>query len=104
MAACGPGRGYIIRVDFTYVPEAIGADVVIDGEPIDTLKMLRRQLINGIQVSSGEHTLVIRSEHCVGDPLSVAPIRREKTVSVFVNLQERTVDGRFVCTFALRRR
>lgn len=44
-------------VDFTYVPEAIGADVVVDGEPLDTLKMLRRQLINGIRVSNGEHTV-----------------------------------------------
>ena len=98
------GRGYIIRVDFTYVPEAIGADIVIDGEPIDTLKMLRRQPINGIRVSNGEHILVIRSEDCVGRPLTVVPIRRENTVSVFLQLQERTVDNRFVCTFALRRR
>jgi hypothetical protein len=98
------GRGYIIRVDFTYVPEAIGADVVVDGEPVDTLKILRRQPINGIRVSKGEHNLVIRSEDCVGNPLTVTPIRGEKTISVFLQLQEHTVDNRFVCTYALRRR
>ncbi len=98
------GRGYIIRIDFSYVPEAIGADIVIDDEPSDTLKVLRRQLINGIRVSNGEHILTIRSEQCVGLPLTVAPIGRQKIVSVFLQLQERTVDGRFVCTFSLRQR
>ncbi len=81
-------RGYIIRVDFTYVPDAIGADVVVDGEPVDTLKILRRQPINGIRVSKGEHILVIRSEDCVGNPLTVTPIRGEKTISVFHHLAE----------------
>ena len=97
------GRGYIIRVDFTYVPEAIGADIVIDGETVDTLKMLRSQPINGIRVTNGEHLLAIQSEDCGGNPLPVVPIRREKTVSVFVSLQERTVDGQFECTFQLGR-
>ncbi len=96
-------RGYIIRVDFTYVPEALGADIVIDGEAVDTLKMLRRQPINGIEVPKGEHVLVIRSERCGGRPLNIVPVNRERTISVFVNLQERTVDDRFVCTFQLRR-
>ena len=97
------GRGYIVRVDFTFVPEAIGATVVIDGEAVDTLKLLRRQLINGIRVSKGEHVVVIRSDDCVGRPLTVVPTSREKTVSVFVQLHEQTVGNRFVCTFALRR-
>ena len=26
------GRGYLLRVDFAFVPEAIGAEVVVDGE------------------------------------------------------------------------
>jgi hypothetical protein len=97
------GRGYIIRVDFTFVPEAIGADVVIDGETIDTLKLLRRQPINGIRVAKGEHVLAIQSEYCGGSPLAIVPIRREKTISVFVNVQERTVDKKFTCTFELKR-
>jgi hypothetical protein len=97
------GRGYIIRIDFTFVPEAVGADVVIDGETVDTLKMLRRQPINGIRVAKGEHVLVIQSDYCDGSPLTVVPIRREKTISIFVNVQERTVDKRFTCTFELRR-
>ena len=98
------GRGYMLRVDFTFVPEAIGAGVVVDGEVVDTLKMLRRRLVNGIRVSNGEHVVVIRSEDCGGRPLTVVPGPREKTVSVFVHLNEQTVDNRFVCTFAMRRR
>ena len=97
-------RGYLLRVDFAVVPEAIGAEVVVDGEVVDTLHMLRRQLINGIRVSKGEHVVVIRSEDCVGRPLTVVPGPREKTVSVFVHISERTVENRFVCTFFLRRR
>ena len=97
------GRGYVLRVDFTFVPEAIGAEVVIDGEVVDTLHMLRRQPINGIRVSTGEHVLLIRSDDCGGNPLTVVPGPRERSVSVFLHLDERTVDNRFVCTFALRR-
>ena len=97
------GRGYVMRIDFTFALEAIGAEVVIDGEVVDTLAMLRRQPINGIRVSKGEHTVVIRSEACGGRPIDVVPGRHEKTVSLFVNLSEGTVDDRFVCTFAMRR-
>ena len=97
-------RGYLLRVDFAFVPEAIGAEVVVDGEVVDTLHMLRRQLINGIQVSSGEHVVAIQSEDCVGRPLTVVPEPREKTVSLFVHLSEQSVENRFVCTFFLRRR
>ena len=97
-------RGYLLRVDFTVVPEALGAEVLVDGEVVDTLHMLRRQLINGIQVSSGEHVVVIQSEDCVGRALTVVPGPREKTVSVFVHVSELTVENRFVCTFFLRRR
>lgn len=46
------GRGYLLRVDFSFVPDAIGAEVVVDGEVVDTLHMLRRQLINGIRASA----------------------------------------------------
>ena len=98
------GRGYVLRVDFTFLPEAIGAEVVVDGEVVDTLKILRRQLINGIRVSNGEHVVVIRSEDCGGRPLTVVPGPREKAVSVFVHLNEQTVENRFVCRFAMRRR
>ena len=98
------GSGYLLRVDFTYaIPEAFGADVIVDGVTLDTLKMLRRQPVNGIRVPNGEHVLVIESEQCIGIPLTITPVRREKTISVFVNLQERTVDGRFRCMFQLRR-
>ena len=97
-------RGYLLRVDFGFVLEAIGAEVVVDGEVVDTLHMLRGQLINGIRVSNGEHVVVIRSEDCVGRPLTVVPRPREKTVSVFVYISELTVENRFVCTFFLRRR
>ena len=98
------GRGYLLRVDFTFVPEAIGAEVVVDGEVVDTLHMLRRQLINGIRVAKGEHLVVIRSENCVGRPLTVVPGQLEKTVSLFLHISEQTVENRFVCTFSLRRR
>ncbi len=97
-------RGYLLRVDFAFVPEAIGAEVVVDGEVVDTLHMLRRQLINGIRVSKGEHVVVIRSEDCVGRPLTVVPGPREKTVFLFLHISEQTVENRFVCTFFLRRR
>ena len=40
---------------------------------------------------------------CGGRPLTITPLNRERTVSVFVNLREGTVDDRFVCTFELRR-
>ncbi len=98
------GRGYLLRVDFAFVPEAIGAAVVVDSEVVDTLKILRRQLINGIRVSNGEHVVVIRSEDCGGRPLTVVPGQWQKTVSVFVHLREQTVERRFVCTYTLRRR
>ena len=97
-------RGYLLRIDFSFVPEAIGAVVVVDGEVVDTLHMLRRQLINGIEVSSGEHVVAIQSEDCVGRPLTVVPEGLEKTVSLFVHISEQTVENRFVCTFFLRRR
>ncbi len=98
------GRGYLLRVDFAFVPEAIGAEVVVDGEVVDTLHMLRRQLINGVRVSSGEHVVAIRSEGCVGRPMTVVPGPQEKTVSLFLHISELTVENRFVCTFFLRRR
>lgn len=98
------GRGYIVRIDFTFVlTDAIGAEVVIDGEVVDTLAMLRRQPINGIRVSNGDHTVVIQSEDCDGLPFDVKPVRHESTVSLFVYLSEGTVDGRRRCTFNMRR-
>ena len=98
------GRGYIVRIDFTFVvTEAIDAEVVIDGVVVDTLAMLRRQPINGIRVSKGDHTVVLRTEYCDGRPFDVMPERYEKTVSLFVHLNEGTVDGRFVCTLWMRR-
>jgi len=97
------GRGYLLRVDFSFTPEAIGAEVVVDGEVIDTLEVLRRQLINGVRVPRGEHVVVIRSERCVGTPLTVAPASGERNISIFVHLFESTVENRFVCTFGLRR-
>jgi hypothetical protein len=48
------GRGYVVRIDFTFaLPDAIGAEVLLDGEVVDTLQMLRRQPINGIRVEKG---------------------------------------------------
>jgi hypothetical protein len=98
------GRGYVVRIDFTFaLPDAIGAEVVIDGEVVDTLHMLRRQPINGVRVEKGEHVVELRSENCEGRPFDVVPGEHEKSVSLFVHLIERTVDNRFVCTLALRR-
>jgi hypothetical protein len=98
------GRGYLLRVDFTFVPDAIGAEVVIDGEVVDTLHMLRRQLINGIRVPNGEHVVLIQSESCLGRPLTVVPGSREKTVSLFVHSTRQTVENQYRCVFFLRRR
>lgn len=98
------GRGYVVRIDFAFaMPDAIGAEVVIDGEVVDTLEMLRRQPINGIRVSKGEHVVELRSEDCGGRPLNVIPGKGVKSLSVFVHLMEQTVDKQFVCTLALRR-
>lgn len=98
------GRGYVVRIDFTFaMADAIGAEVVIDGEVVDTLHMLRRQPINGLRVEKGEHVVELRSENCEGRPLDVVPGEHERSVSLFVHLIEQTVDNRFVCTLALRR-
>ena len=57
------GCGYIVRIDFPCaMEEAIGAEVVIAGEVIDTLHMLRRQPINGIRVGKGNHVVELRSD------------------------------------------
>ena len=98
------GRGYVVRIDFTFaIPEAIGAEVLLDGEVMDTLQMLRRQPINGIRVEKGGHVVELRSEDCGGRPMEVIPGEHEQSVSLFVHLIEQTVDNRFVCTLALRR-
>ena len=97
------GRGYLMRVDFTFALEAMGAEVVVDGEVIDTLAMLRRQPINGIRLPRGDHTVAIQSKDCDGLPFDLMPERHERNVSLFVYLNERTVDGQFVCTFTIRR-
>lgn len=98
------GRGYIVRIDFTFaMEEAIGAEVVIDGAVVDTLHMLRRQPINGIRVEKGNHVVELRSERCDGPPMEVIPENQEQSVSLFVHLQERWGDNGYACTLALRR-
>lgn len=99
------GRGYVVRIDFTFaMDEAIGAEVVIDGQVVDTLQMLRRQPINGIRVEKGNHVVELKSERCQGPPVAVVPQNQEQSVSLFVYLMERTVDNRYVCTLELRRK
>ena len=97
------GRGYIVRIDFTFaMEEAIGAEVVIDGEVVDTLHMLRRQTINGIRVGKGNHVVELRSDRCEGPPMKVVPENQEQSVSLFVHLMERLGDNRYACALALR--
>jgi hypothetical protein len=101
--AVSGGRGYIIEVDFSEVPEqAIGADFFVDGEAVDTLKMLRGMPINGIRVSEGEHEVVIQSEYCLGRPRIVIPEGTERAVTVSVQVRKRTERERAWCVFELR--
>lgn len=91
----------VLQVEWGAIPELAGAEVVVDGEVVGTLELLRRRTRNGFKVDKGPHQVLLRWDRCPGIPDTITAVSG-RPILLMADIEDRMVGSEVRCMVVLR--